>query len=92
MRVLKRGFSEKLAGRSRPCSVFARRSLTRAGHVPAQEKIRQLQTMGATLYTCGPSMQHFGVAESDLISPDITVCEHLPFTEMMSGADIRFYV
>ena len=92
VRVLAAGFTEKLHGFSRPFSRFARAGLTRAGHVPAQEKIRQLQALGAHLYACGPSMRHFKVAKTDLALPDVTIAEYLTFMETMARADIHLFV
>ena len=66
--------------------------LTRAGHVPAQDKIRQLQALGAHLYACAPSMRHFKVATSDLAFADVTVAEYLTFMETMAHADIQPFV
>lgn len=92
VRVLSKGFTEHLHGFARPFSRFARAGLIKAGHVPAQEKVRQLQALGARLYLCGPSMQHFKVAMSDLAFQDVTVAEYLTFAEVMAGADIHVFV
>ena len=91
VRVLAKGFTEKLRGRARPFGRFARGGLTKAGHVPAQEKIRQLQALGA-LYVCWPSMQHFHVAAADIAFSGVTVAEYLTFTENMANADIHLFV
>lgn len=92
VRVLTRGFKESLHGLGRPFSMFARKGLARAGHVPPQAKLRQLKGLGAQLYICGPSMARFGVKRSDLIFADVTVGEYLTFTEVMNQADIRFFL
>jgi predicted peroxiredoxin/TusA-related sulfurtransferase len=92
VRVLSKGFTEHLHGFNRPFSRFARASLNKAGHIPAQEKIRQLQTLGGHLYICGPSMQHFKVAKSDLAFDNVTVAEYLTFMEVMASADIHVFV
>jgi predicted peroxiredoxin/TusA-related sulfurtransferase len=92
VRVLARGFTEKLHGWNRPFSRFARAGLTKAGHVPAQDKIRQLQALGARLYICGPSMQHFRMTQADIAFPNITVAEYLTFAEAMASADIHLFV
>ena len=92
VRVLAAGFTEKLHGFSRPFSRFARAGLIRAGHVPAQEKIRQLQALGAHLYACGPSMRHFKVAKTELAFPGVTIAEYLTFMETMARADIHLFV
>ena len=92
VRVLAKGFTERLHGPSRPFSRFARAGLTKAGHVPAQEKIRQLQTLGAHLYACGPSMQRFKVAKADFAFDEVTIAEYLTFMESMAHADINIFV
>jgi predicted peroxiredoxin/TusA-related sulfurtransferase len=92
VRVLARGFTEHLHGPGRPFSRFARAGLARAGHVPAQEKLRQLQALGAHLYACAGSMQHFKVAKTDLAFSDVTVAEYLTFMETMARADINVFV
>lgn len=92
VRVLSKGFTEHLHGFARPFSRFARAGLSKAGHVPAQEKVRQLQALGARLYLCGPSMQHFKVAMSGLAFREVTVAEYLTFAEVMAGAGIHVFV
>jgi predicted peroxiredoxin/TusA-related sulfurtransferase len=92
VRVLAKGFTEKLHGPSRPFSRFARAGLTKAGHIPAQEKIGQLQGLGARLYACGPSMRHFKVAKADLAFDEVTISEYLTFMEIMARADIHLFV
>jgi len=92
VRVLARDFTEHLHGPGRPFSRFARAGLTRAGHVPAQEKVRQLQALGARLYACAGSMQHFKVAKTDLAFSDVTVAEYLTFMETMAQADVNVFV
>jgi predicted peroxiredoxin/TusA-related sulfurtransferase len=87
VRVLKRGFREKLGGLSRPFSAFARRGLARAGHIPPQEKLHQLRELDARFYVCGPSMQHFGVSLDEFIFDDVTVCEYLTFLEVIRSSD-----
>ena len=79
-------------GRGRPFSRFARARLTRAGHIPAQEKLRQLQALGGRLYACAGSMQHFKVARTDLAFSDVTVAEYLTFMEIMASADINVFI
>ncbi len=91
VRVLANGFTEHLHGPGRPFSRLARAGLTRAGHIPAQEKLRQLQALGARLYACGPSMRHFKVAKADLAFDDVTIAEYLTFMETMAGADINVF-
>ena len=91
-RVLAKGFTEKLHGWRRPFSRFARAGLAKTGHVPAAEKIRQLQALGARLYLCGPSMQHFRMKQADIAFSDVTIAEYLTFAEAMTSADIHLFV
>jgi predicted peroxiredoxin/TusA-related sulfurtransferase len=91
VRVLKRGFKETLRGISRPFSGFARKGLADVGHIPPQDKLRQLRRLGASFYMCGPSMEHFGVKKDELIFDDVVVSEYLTFLEVMGEADIRIY-
>jgi predicted peroxiredoxin len=92
VRALTKGFTEKLPGWRRPFSRFARAGLAKAGHVPAQDKIGQLQSLGGHLYACGPSMQHFHVAPADIAFDEVTIAEYLTFTEAMADADIHLFV
>ncbi len=92
VRVLAQGFTEHLHGPSRPFSRFARAGLTKAGHIPAQEKLRQLQALGAHLYACAGSMQHFKVAKTDLAFDGVTIAEYLTFMETMARADINVFI
>jgi predicted peroxiredoxin/TusA-related sulfurtransferase len=92
VRVLARGFKETLHGLSRPFSGFARRGLAEIGHVSPQEKLKQLKELGAHLYMCGPSMEHFGVRKDDLIFDDVIVSAYLTFMEVMDKADIHVFL
>jgi len=86
VRVLRRGFRPKLRGWQRPFSRFAAAGLSRASHVSAQDKLRQLRALGAEIYVCGPSMQHFRVKPEDLIFPDLPVVEYFSFMAAMQRA------
>ena len=88
VRVLKQGFSAKLSGWSWPFSGFARDGLAEAGHLPPQDKLAQLRELGAKIYVCGPSMDHFGVSRSELAFPDVIVGEYAVFLGAMAGADL----
>jgi predicted peroxiredoxin/TusA-related sulfurtransferase len=92
VRVLAKGFREKLHGIGRPFSAFARKGLAKVGHVPPQEKLRQLRELGAQFYVCGPSMEHFGVKKDDLIFDDLLIAEYLTFMEVMNRADVQFFL
>lgn len=92
VRVLAEGFTEHLHGPSRPFSRFARAGLVKAGHIPAQHKLRQLQALGAHLYACAGSMQHFKVAKTDLAFANVTIAEYLTFMETMAHADINVFL
>lgn len=89
--VLTRGFRPKLHGWARPFSRFAASGLSRAGHLPAQDKLRQLRSLGANIYVCGPSMQHFKVKRTDLLFDDVSVVEYFSFMAIMKKADIHIY-
>jgi TusA-related sulfurtransferase/predicted peroxiredoxin len=89
--ILAPGFRPRLRGRGRPFSRFARAGLARAGHVAPADKLRQLQTLGARLYACGPSLEHFGVDPARIAFPGVVVCEYLTFMEVMEQADVQLY-
>lgn len=89
VRVLQNGFRPKLHGWARPFSRLAESGLTKAGHIPAQDKLRQLRTLGATIYVCGPSMEHFKVRPDDLIFDDLLQVEYLSFMAVMERANIH---
>jgi TusA-related sulfurtransferase/predicted peroxiredoxin len=89
--VLAPGFRARLHGFARPFSRFARAGLEKAGHVAPAEKLRQLQALGACLYACGPSLEHFGVDSGRLAFDGVSVCEYLTFMEVMQQADVQLY-
>ncbi len=91
VRVLKKGFKAKLGGLGRPFSGFARRGMSKMGHIPPQAKLRQLRELGAKFYLCGPSMRVFKVAKGDLIFDDVIVAEYMTFLEVMRDSDIKLY-
>ncbi len=91
VRVLANGYVAKMHGVGRPFSRFPRAGLDKVGHIPPQAKLRQLQRLGARIYACGPSMDHFKVAEANLAFDDVTVAEYLTFMEQMDQADIHVY-
>jgi predicted peroxiredoxin/TusA-related sulfurtransferase len=92
VRVLGRGFRPKLKGWARPFSRFAAAQMAASGHIPAQDKFRQLDDLGAHIYMCGPSMEHFKVKPDDLILDEIAVVEYLTFMAVMEEADIQLFV
>jgi predicted peroxiredoxin/TusA-related sulfurtransferase len=89
VRVLAKGFTAKMHGAGRVFSRFPRNGLARSGHLAPQDKIGQLIQLGARIYACGPSMQHYRVAPEDLAFDDVTVAEYLTFIEQMDGADMQ---
>lgn len=91
VRVLTRGFQPKLRGWSRPFTRFAASGLAQTGHIPAQDKLRQLHGLGAKLYLCGPSMQHFKVDPAELVLADLPQVEYLTFMAVMQRADVHIY-
>jgi predicted peroxiredoxin len=66
--------------------------LTKIGHIPPQDKLRQLRELGAHFYICGPSMEHFGVQKGKLIFDDVVIAEYLTFMEIMKKADIHIFL
>ena len=92
VRVLKQGFTAKMHGPGRPFSRFPRSALAKVGHIPPQDKITQLQELGAQLYACGPSMEHYRVDPDDLAFDGVIISEYLTFMEQMHSADIHLYV
>ena len=92
VRVLGRGYRPKLKGWARPFSRFAAAQMAASGHIPAQDKFRQLHDLGAHIYMCGPSMEHFNVKSDDLILDEIAVVEYLTFMAVMEQADIQLFV
>jgi predicted peroxiredoxin/TusA-related sulfurtransferase len=92
VRVLTRSFSERLRGWQRPFSTFARRGLDRAGHPPPHEKLRQLEDLGARIYICGPSMEHFKVASDDLFLTGVRIAAYPTFVEEMNSAEVQVFL
>jgi predicted peroxiredoxin/TusA-related sulfurtransferase len=92
VRVLERGFTPRLRGWARPFSRFARQGLARTGHIGPQDKLAQLRELGARIYLCGPSMEHFRVRKEALIFTDLPIVEYLTFAEVMAASDIHLFV
>jgi len=92
VRVLARGFSPKLSGWGRPFSRFAAAGMTKTGHIPAQEKLAQLRNLGAHIYVCGGSLDHFKVSREDFIYDDFQIVEYLTFMSVIEDADIHLYI
>jgi predicted peroxiredoxin/TusA-related sulfurtransferase len=90
--ILSKDFKEKLPGINSLFSGYAREGLAEIGHIPAQDKLKQLKSLGAHFYVCGPSMDHFGVKKSDLIFDDVIFAEYLTVLEVMEKADISLYI
>ena len=92
VRVLEDGFRPKLGGWGRPFSRFAAASMTSSGHVPAQQKIRHLRDLGAKIYVCGGSMDHFKVKKEDLIFDDLPIVAYFTFISVLEKADVSLYL
>jgi predicted peroxiredoxin/TusA-related sulfurtransferase len=92
VKLLRRGYREKLPGLKRPFSRFARAGLTKAGHLPAQQKLHQLRELGGHIYVCGPSMHHFRVKKQDLIFDNLPIVEYATFMSVMKDADIHLFL
>lgn len=93
VRVLARGYQPKLKGwYRRPFSRMAATGMAKAGHIPAQAKLRQLVNLGATIYVCGPSRDRFLPNNATLAFDDIPVVEYLSFMAVMRDADVQLYL
>jgi len=92
VRVMARGFRPKLRGLSRPFSRLAEAGMSATGHIPPLAKLRQLRSLGAKLYVCGPSMKHFKVTKEQLVFDDLPMVEYLTFMRVMERADIHLYI
>jgi predicted peroxiredoxin/TusA-related sulfurtransferase len=92
IRVLTRSFTEKLAGWQRPFSAIARRGLDKAGHPPPHEKLRQLEELGARIYICGPSMDHFKVVADELFLTGVQIAAYPTFVEQMNSAGVQIFL
>ena len=91
VKVLADRYVAKMHGLGGPFSRFPRVGLAKAGHLPPQAKLGQLQHLGARIYACGPSMDHFKVAPTNLAFDGVIVCEYLTFMEQLDAADIHLY-
>jgi predicted peroxiredoxin len=91
VRVLREGFEARLPGLGWLFSGLARREMAATGHLPPQEKLRQLHQLGGRFFACGPSMQRFGVPREKLAFDDVTVAEYFTFVEQMQGSGILLY-
>lgn len=92
VRVLTRRYRPKLRGWARPFSRFAAAGMSKAGHIPAEDKLRQLRSLGAHIYVCGGSMPAFKVRREDLMFEDLPIVEYLSFVPILEGADIQLYI
>ena len=89
VRVLAPGYRARMHGLGRPFSRLPRDGLAKVGHLPPQDKLRQLQHLGARLFACGPSMEHYQVDPTNLAFDDVTVAAYLTFMEQMDASDIH---
>ena len=92
VRVLSPRYTARMHGLGRPFSRFPRNQLARAGHLPPQEKLYQIQELGGRIFACGPSMDHYKVDANDLALPNVTVASYPTFMEQMDSADIQLFV
>ncbi len=92
VKMFEQGFNAQLSGWSRPFSMFARDQIEATGHSPPQEKLRQLRSLGAKLYICAPSLDYFDTDRSKFIFEDIPVVAYLTFMEIVSEADVQFFL
>lgn len=91
VRVLTKGFQPRLKGWARPFSRFAQAGMAKTGHIAAHEKLRQLRSLGAHLYVCGGSLEHFKVGRDDFVYDDLPIVEYLTFISIMEESDIHVY-
>lgn len=89
VRVLAPGYTAKMHGLGRPFSRFPRDGLAKVGHLPPPDKLRQLQQLGARLYACGPSMEHYKVDADNLAFDNVIIAAYLTFMEQLDSADIH---
>lgn len=90
--VLQRGFRPKLAGWwRRPFSKIAASGMAATGHIAAQDKLRQLVSLGARISVCAPSLDRFGVPADELCFEDLPQVEYFSFMAAMKGSDVQVY-
>lgn len=92
VKILEKGFKEKLKGFSSIFSGLARNGLSKIGHSPAQDKLRILEKYGAKFYVCQPSMEHFGLKERDIDFSNVVISEYFTFIEVLDKSDIKFFL
>jgi len=92
VRVLTRGYRPTLQGWARPFSRFAAAEMSKSGHIPPNEKLTQLRTLGARIYVCGGSLQPFKVRPEDLMFDDLPIIEYLSFMPILEEATVQIYV
>ena len=92
VKVLEKGFKEKLKGFNSIFSGFARSGLSKIGHSPAQDKLRILEKYGAKFYVCQPSMEHFNLKEQNIAFSNIVICEYFTFLEVLDKSNIKFFL
>jgi predicted peroxiredoxin len=93
VRVLKKGFKGRYkTGLSALLfSGLARNGMAAIGHAPPAEKLEQLKRLGAKIYVCHPSLDHFGVKVESIAFPGVILAEYLTFLEEMSDATVKLY-
>lgn len=92
VRVLTKGFQPRLKGWARPFSRLAASGMAKSGHIPAQEKLHQMRSLGAQIYVCGGSLQPFKVKREDLVFGDLPIVEYLTFMSIMEDSEIQLYI
>jgi predicted peroxiredoxin/TusA-related sulfurtransferase len=92
VKVLTKNYQASLKGIAKPFSGFARKGMAKAGHLPPEEKLRQLKDLGVHFYVCGGSLDPFGVAEDDLMFEDIVIAEYFTFLEIMKASDMQIFL
>jgi predicted peroxiredoxin/TusA-related sulfurtransferase len=92
VKVLEKGFKEKLKGFNSIFSGFVRNGLSKIGHSPGQDKLRILEKYGAKFYVCQPSMDHFGLKEKNIAFSNIVICEYYTILEVLDKSEFRFFL
>ncbi|MBI9098015.1 MAG: DsrE family protein [Spirochaetaceae bacterium] len=92
VKIVEKGFKEKLSGFSRIFSGFARRGLNNIGHISPTQKLLQLKQLGAEIYICGPSADQFKLNRNKVIIEDVKYVEYMTIIPILAEADINFFI
>lgn len=90
VKVLRKGFRAQ----AKAAVLFSRTiedGLNGIGHIPPQDKIRELVELGARLYVCGPSLDNAKIPLAELCTDELVVCEYFTFLIAMKDATMHMY-